>query len=394
MRENLKTALARLKTPAFWLVLLFLAMLVVPGIVWDEMDAKFRARKLIWENRATRDKPTFQIRRFQRYPKEFGVYYNDAFPFREYLVWLSRKITGPLNNFFSAKVIIGKEGYLFTSDPTYPAQDESRDYIGATLWNGAMEASVVKKLEHTRCELAKMNIEFIVVIAPNKMTVYDDMLPEKRRFRKTPVTRAASLVACAARTAPELKIKYLADVFRETRGKIKYPLFLLEDTHWNELGGYLATREVVNALTGCAELPPIESMRIVKTSTTRGGDLRVMLGGGTPGEDQQYKVMIPGTKTVKIIEPVDFHFRKTFNPDAPDKRRVWVYRDSFAAAMESYFGMLFKDVSFYWHVYPQRIHFAKSKPDIVVLEVVERALGGLENLDFESSDDTRLELFR
>ena len=394
MRERLKTAIARLKTPAFWLVLLFLAVLVVPGIVWDEMDADFRARKLIWENRATRSKPLFRIRRFQRYPKEFGAYYNDAFPFREYLVWLSRKITGPLNNFFNAKVIIGKEGFLFTSDPASPEHNESRDYTGANFWSGPMEAAIVRKLEHTRRELAKMNIEFCVIIAPNKMVVYDDMLPEKRRFRKTSVNRAESLVARAAKLAPGLKIKYPAEVFRETRKKIKHPLFINEDTHWNSLGGYLATREVVNGIPGCAKLPPIEAMRLVEGATRRGGDLRVLLGGGTPVVTQQYKVEIPGTKEVKIVEPVDFHRRYTFNPDAPDKRRVWVYRDSFASAMEPYFGMLFKDVVFYWHVFPKRVQFEKTKPDIVVLEIVERALDGLEDFDFESSNDARMEFFR
>lgn len=394
MRGKVKAIIAKLKDPAFWLVLLFFAALIGPSVVWDETDAKFRAKKLLWENRATREKPLFQIRRFQRYPKEFGEYYNDAFPFREYLVWASRKITGPLNNFYSARVIIGKDGFLFTVDPVSMRHDEPGDYTGKTLWNDHLESAIVRRLEHARQELAKMNIQFCVVIAPNKMAVYDDKLPEKRRFRKAAINRAESLVARAAKIAPELKIVYPAEVFRETRGKIPYPLFLREDSHWNALGAYLATREVVKAIPGGVELPPLESAQIEPAGKVRGGDLRVMLGGGTPEETQLYDVKVPGMKTVPVAERTDYHRRETVNPDAPDKRRVWIYRDSFAAAMEPYFGMLFKEVVFYWNVQPRRVHFVKDPPDIVVLEIVERGLAGLEDFDFESSRKARLEFFR
>ena len=109
---------------------------------------------------------------------------------------------------------------------------------------------------------------------------------------------------------------------------------------------------------------------------------------------QLYKVEIPGTKEVKVVEPVDHHRREASNPDAPNRQRVWVYRDSFASAMEPYFGMLFKGVVFYWHVLPCRVQFKKDVPDIVVLEILECGLSTLEDLDFESSDSASLELFR
>ena len=53
-----------------------------------------------------------------------------------------------------------------------------------------------------------------------------------------------------------------------------------------------------------------------------------------------------------------------------------------------------KMVVFYWHVLPCRVQFKKDVPDIVVLEIVECGLSTLEDLDFESSDSARLELFR
>ena len=392
MRERLKRAIARLKSPAFWLVVSFVAVLVVPGIVWDELDEDVRSRKLVWENRAKAEKPVFQVRRYQRYPGEFGEYYNDSFPFREYLVWCSNKLTGPLNNFFNPRVIIGRDGFMFSSDSILKYGDESADYTGKTLWNESRELAIVKRLDHTRRELAKMGIGFYVVIPPNKMAVYDDKLPEKRRFRKAPVNRAESLITCAARVAPELKICYLAETFRAARCKVKYPLFLREDTHWNSLGGYLAVWKLDEMINGHTELPPLESARIVKEAKVRGGDLRVILGGGTPTVTQKYTVQPPPEfRKVKPVERGDFHHREIHNPKARDRRRIWVYRDSFASEMEPYLGMLFGDVLLLWNVPLRRVHFQKARPDIVVLEIVERDLKLLDTFDFESRDGARME---
>ena len=102
MSTLLTTVKNHLKSPAYWLILLFVLVLIVPAIVWDELPEPFRNKKLTNENRAVKAKPLLQIRRLQRYPKEFQAYYNDAFPFREYLVWSSRKVTGPVTNFFNS----------------------------------------------------------------------------------------------------------------------------------------------------------------------------------------------------------------------------------------------------------------------------------------------------
>ena len=102
MNTQIQNTTFYLKNPAFYLVLLFLALLVVPAIVWDELSEEFRSKKLTNENRAKDvKKPLLNFSDIKKYPKNFQRYYNDAFPFREYLVWSSRKVTAPVTNYYS-----------------------------------------------------------------------------------------------------------------------------------------------------------------------------------------------------------------------------------------------------------------------------------------------------
>ncbi len=400
MSMKLKTITDSLKSPAFWLVFLFLAVLVAPVIVWDELDESFRSRKMLDENRALAQKPRLQIRRLQRYPREFQSYYNDAFPFREYLVWSSRKIMGPVTNNFNANVIVGKDGFLFYTNAAERHGDESRDFRAKHLWTEGQLKHIVGKLEGIRKGLAEMGIDFCMVVAPNKMTIYSDKLPEKRRYQRGEILRAEQLIAYAKKHAPELKLIFPADLLCQAREKVEHPLFLHEDTHWNELSGYIVSRELIRMSSGKFPLPSIDQAQLVPAKKPlKGGDLRTQLGNGTPGVYHYYEVEVPGCKKVPVkvyrpAHPMDNHHRRSRNPEAPDSRKVWVYRDSFAQAMEPYLSMYFKEVDYFWNVPVRRIQFSGSeKPDLVIFQVVERNIISLDNVDFESKRKAELQYF-
>ena len=391
MSTLLTTVKNHLKSPAYWLILLFVLVLIVPAIVWDEMSEPFRNKKLTNENRAVKAKPLLQIRRLQRYPKEFQAYYNDAFPFREYLVWSSRKVTGPVTNFFNARVIVGKDNYLFYTNAAERHGDESRDFKGEVLWTEGQLDTIIEKLEGVRKGLKEMGVDFCMIVAPNKMTIYSDKLPAKRKYKRGEILRAEQLIAHAKKHAPELKIFFPADILLDLRNKVDYPLFLHEDTHWNELSGYVATREIIQRVGGKKLLPPLEKANIVRNNTpTVGGDLRTQLGTGNIGEYYYHNVVVPGCEKVGISaympqNPYDNHCRRSRNPKAPDSRKVWVYRDSFAQAMEPYISMYFREVDYFWNIPIRRIQYmGPKKPDLVIFQVVERNIVSLDNVDFES----------
>ena len=186
----------------------------------------------------------------------------------------------------------------------------------------------------------------------------------------------------------------------QTREKVEHPIFLHEDTHWNELSGYVASRELIRMAGGKTPLPAIDQAKLVPApKPLKGGDLRTQLGNGKPGVYHYYEVEVPGIKKVPVkvyrpAHPMDNHHRRSRKPNAPDSRKVWVYRDSFAQAMEPYISMYFREVDYYWNVPIRRIQFnGTEKPDLVIFQVVERNIVSLDNVDFESKRKANLQYF-
>lgn len=399
-----------MKQPAFWLVFCSLLMLVVPTIVWEDLDTEDQeaikqyvkdntpADQQFSENRAAVKKPVLQFTDLQRYPGRFELYYNDAFPFRDYLVWKSRKITTRLTNNFNPKIIEGKDGFLFYTVPGSPNNNEAYDFTGKKQWTQAQMDVLVSKLDGVRKGLAEMGIHFCVVIAPNKMTVYPEKLPEKRHYKRAEQLRAEQLVAYAKQHAPELQIRFLEVPLRDAKKNVDFPLFFQEDTHWNALAGYISAREILKMIPGGKQLPPLWEAEIVPAGNMVGGDLRNQLGTGTKGTYPIYRVKLPGEKKIRILpEHSEERHRWSDNPSAPDQRTIWFYRDSFGDAVLPYLTQIFRRTDSYHRNVPiRRSQFAnpEKRPHIVVFQIVERNLRSLDSVDFESDEDERLELFR
>ncbi|MBR2439830.1 MAG: hypothetical protein IKB25_06525 [Lentisphaeria bacterium] len=398
-----------LKRPEFWLVFGSLLFLIAPTIIWEELKEEEREKiqnhvlknipedERFSENHAEFKKPSLQITRFQDYPEEFGAYYNDAFPFRNYLVWKSRSITTRLNNFFNPNIIAGKDGYLFYTVPGSPNNNEAYDYTGAKQWTPAQMDIIVKRLDGIRKGLKEMDIDFCVVIAPNKMAVYPEKLPAKRAFERAEKVRAERVVEYAAVHAPELKIKYLDKELLEAKKQTPHPLFQLEDTHWNMLGGYISFREIMKMING-PSVPELKNACVVPDKIIEGGDLRNQLGSGKKGKYQYHKVKLSGVKEVKIVpENSEERHRWSDNPEAPDKRTVWFYRDSFGDALLPYMSSVFRRMDFFHRNVPiRRVQFSNpgKRPHVVVFQIVERNLRNLDEVNFESRKNARLNLFQ
>ena len=402
MNTQTKNVISHLKNPAFYLVLLFLALLVVPAIVWDELSEEFRSKKLTNENRAKDNKkPLLNFSDIQKYPKKFQRYYNDAFPFREYLVWSSKKVTAPVTNYYSPIVVTGKDGFLFYTNAMEKYGDESKDFKEGCLWTHARVKRLVKQFDEIRKDLAEMGIDFCMFIAPNKMTIYPDKLPEKRKYKRAEMLRAEQFIAYAKKYAPQLKVVFTADVLSDLRKKVNYPLYYHEDTHWTELSAYASVRELVMRVNGKKALPPLEKAKILpERSMRKGGDLTLMLGKENPPAYQYHIVHVPGMKKVTVKPPAWLpldasELRRSRNPHAPDPRKVWVYRDSFTAAMEPYISMYFREVDYFWFVPLRKIQFmGKNKPRLVIFQAVERNFQNIEKMDYFRKKRAKLEYFR
>ena len=64
----------------------------------------------------------------------------------------------------------------------------------------------------------------------------------------------------------------------------------------------------------------------------------------------------------------------SINPNAPDKRKVLIFRDSFTINMQPYLSNHFREVHYIWthQISPKVIN--DIKPDIVIVEYVARLM--------------------
>jgi hypothetical protein len=129
--------------------------------------------------------------------------------------------------------------------------------------------------------LAARGIPFLLVLVPDKETVYPDLLP----VDLPPARDVSRLDALVARLRSEgVAIVDLRPVLRGERAASSpfhaWPLYHRTDTHWNELGAFLGARAVLSELRsrfGAVHVPKDAELDVF-TEKAAGGDLARMEG--------------------------------------------------------------------------------------------------------------------
>jgi hypothetical protein len=152
-----------------------------------------------------------------------------------------------LGSSFNEDVIIGREGWLFLTE-TIASDDIPGDFAAWAL------------REEKRAE--RCGASFLLVLVPDKKTVYEDFLPHRLFFKDD---YYQSLVENLEASGVNF-VEFL-DLFKNSPEM----LYSKKDTHWNRLGAYYAYAEILNSLG----LQPAE-IREVK-NYERAGDLDRML---------------------------------------------------------------------------------------------------------------------
>jgi alginate O-acetyltransferase complex protein AlgJ len=225
----------------------------------------------------------------------------------------------------------------------------------------------------------------LFVVAPNKATIYPEHLPPldlltNRRTRLDQVfddLRSHTDIAFI-----DLRPALLA-------AKASGELYYKHDTHWNGKAAAIASAKIVDHLRisfpGLAPLSN-EDFRI-RTEPDWVGDLARMLGTIPLLKEEKIKLMPQALKGATFIAnpfspPADHPFSTdalitTENP-APGQPTAIVLRDSF---FESVIPVLSERLSRATYLRTYHIPAAANeiRPDVVVLEIVERTLYALTN---------------
>ena len=356
---------------AAWLIC-FALMLLGPGAVY------FFARPYLntenTENRQLAEMPSLSFDSLkglsdslQAFPSLFNSFYNDHVPFRSQLIELNSILSVELfGDSASDSVVLGKDNWLFYTD-----EESIEDYKGTNLYTQEELDVIRDNCLASKEYLEKRGIEFVVLIPSNKEDIYSDKLPDYITKRGE-LTRAQQVVDCLRDAG--IRVVYPREELLEY--KDEYDLYWHYDTHWNNLGAYIGARALLEELG--VDVPEVEELTLTP-STFSGYDLAGMMNlrsyyENTRPADVNYDISGYETNNMTVLQAVDAT-ELIYQSDAPDKRRLFMVRDSFAGSMAPVLASNFSYTYMpHWNGCFEQSMIDEQQPDIFVYEVVERRL--------------------
>lgn len=330
------------------------------------------------ENRRLAEFPNFDEIALEDWPSAFEPYFNDHFGFRNTFIRKHNRLMKKAGK--STRVINGSDGWLY-----YNTSDIIKDFIGYRKQIAIDPEIQCERLISRRDWLKSKGVEYLLVIVPNKLTIYSEYLPEHILEIKAETHRQALLEALGGRFDRN-HIDLTPTLLESKEDEVVY---LRTDTHWNPKGAYIGYSSMVDKISTL--LPDFtEKLALSElTSTHRDytGDLATM--SGDPGKHPLVVEFIEYSGTNEwsrsILTNAAFITEENMpltdeppytihNPNG--KYNAVVFHDSFMGSM-SYLPHLFKNTTFIWrYSSEERLQLAieHCQPDIIIEEVVERFL--------------------
>jgi hypothetical protein len=270
------------------------------------------------------------------------------------------------------QVVVGKKGWLsFNSDGNLET------YQNALMLEYRL-VTIHRRLALLERDLKARGITLVVVVAPNKETIY----PDKAAPQLVKLEEKSRLdLLMAAEPAAMLDLRpALLEARRERQ------IYYQTDTHWNAYGAYVAYREIMTRIAqDYPSLQPLElsDFQFSETAPTT-LDIARLLGSDflqepavafQPNfESGAYMYRIPPTSNVSIS-----------TSRRGEGMTLLVYHDSFGDALNEFLQHDFETVYYIRGAVSDKTFESAAwvktvQPDVIVIEIVERNLVYLDNL--------------
>lgn len=318
------------------------------------------------------------------FPAAFDSFLSDRFPMRFQLTALSNYLKWKL--FGSSghdDVFIGKDGWLFFLNAG------NRAFLRHDLLSPEKLRLFVTTFENRRRWLAMHHIRYLLVFVPCKCEMYREKIPGQYKIVNHD-SMQEQLVA-ALKKYSSVDVMCLKSDLLSEKNRFESPLYFVTDTHWNQLGAFVAYQAITKHLQEI--FPAIKPLRWQDVNVTSrveaGGDLARMLGVGKYVSEKPTMVKLRNQHWVYSSHPpmpnLDSetgHYlpfaTEVNNPSLP---KAYFVRDSFTIYLQPFLSENFKRALFYWNYrrskeddfHPQEI--LNEHPDIVIQEMAENVLG-------------------
>lgn len=318
------------------------------------------------------------------YFSDWDKWLNDRFGGRDQLVAIYElsDMLSPLSS--NDKLVRGKNGWIFYFSAT--DGDLRYDYFKQNLFSESELSRAVALLQDRSDWCKAHGIKFLALIAPNKHSVYSEYYPLPR---PDGITRSDQLIAALKDT--DVHIVFPRDLLIASKEKYGVPLYYNTGTHWNNIGGYIASRPILEQIYKFfpdVSFPHIDvKIRFWPTKYRSVDSTSPMMGIKTYSKDYWCDVS-PVCREWSYYYTYD----NLYNPDkvvvtkGADSTlpKAIFYNDSFTAmSLEPNLSGMFRFAEYRRRLFTQeeKKQLLVDRPDIVVWEWVERATGILPNID-------------
>lgn len=365
----------KVKSKRMYFVLLII-LIYIPCFMWliwgEGLDS------VNYENRMPAERPSFDTNAYGSYFIEYESYFNDHLPLRNKMIfwnsWINYCIFGVPT---SDRVIAGKEKWLFYGDVSdgNPVGDyEGTDSFSAEEINQMCETSL-----NVQNRLEEMGICFAVIIPTNKERIYAEYMPDYYTYSE------ASKTDLMIEALQEKNVHIINPKESLLNQASQYQLYYSYDTHWNQLGGYVAVCDILKPwkikTERLTDLSILSSELSENYHVCAEDDLANMLNlrDSVFYDEIEY--------TIKENYEVDWSqlmYASTYfnNKAAVNDEKVLLLGDSFRAAMIPALCTYFSEVYVVHHSSYTYDLLKEISPDYLIVEYVERHSDSLKELEY------------
>ncbi len=381
-------------------VVVFLGMIALPALKMlttpDQKISEFEKRNLA-------QVPRYNGHGLSRnFVEQVETYLNDQFGYREDLIYGRAYLDAfYLHKAPSDKVLIGQDGWLYY---TYPYQVADRQ--GLVNYSDADKGFWRYVFQRRQDWLAERGVTYVLVIAPDKKTIYPEYYPSQYPVIYPDNTMLDQFLETLQNTSTVnmLDLREPLLNYKNYSGDTRL-LYHKTDTHWTPLGSYIAYQYIIDNLRQYEpDIPRLEGGHLIYDPTSEwifDEDLAIMTNlreeftqpfpALTVAPSYQCATEVPYTG---ILWPDKA--TQTYCPD--NDVNIIVFHDSFFKVARPYLRESFGTVTFFyrlrfepwfWEAEMEAL-IAETGTTIVVEEIVERSLPRLpETLDEHTINKTQ-----
>ncbi len=328
------------------------------------------------ENRNLAEMPEFTWDTLSIYPLEFEAYYNDNFPFRSKLITANSRIAYQLFNEGVGSTIVGKDGWLFYNSESSLDGSNIGQFKGMATFTEEELRQAAESLEATAAWCEEHDMEFVLMICPNKERMYSEYMPDQYIPGIAEEYCNTDQLIEYLRENTDIRVVWAyEDLLEYKNDHPDTPVYYHLDTHWNYMGGYLGARALLRELG--IEIPSPDERNVTPRELHFGDLVMLMnLGASDLFNDTDYKFEGYPVDGMQMLSDNVNGILSYQNPGR-DPRNVVIYRDSFCNIMRYFLGEQFNTTNMIPKEYWDPSILENGECDVLVYEMTERFVSRL-----------------